>query len=407
MKRILFIAGEASGDQHGAFVVRALKRRMPDADLYGVGGDDMRAAGLRLIHNITELSVIGLVEVAKSYFRLKAVFDDLLRHVDSDRPDAVVLIDYPGFNLRIAKRIKAAHPGLPIIYYTSPQIWAWGHRRIYTIRRVVDLMLVLFPFEVDVYEKGGKWLVTGDTIAIKEHHFWRPSHLRVRYVGHPKVRLIEAFTPDPAFRTVHDIPTGRRIIALLSGSRENEIRTIFPVALQCAERIRKERPDTFFLISCAREQLRPLLDAQIHRAGIHDFAGAYRIVTGSMHDVIHCADMVICKSGTSAFEAALMLKPIFVLYRVNFITSIAARIVIKIPFANLANIIAGRRVVPEFLQEKMTPGHIVPAIEHYLDEPALYARTVADLRAVRDTLGRQDSGERAAEEIMAYMKMTR
>jgi len=403
MKRVLFISGEPSGDQHGAHVVRGLKKLVPDLDAYGVGGPDMEAEGLRLIHDITELSVIGLVEVAKSYFRLKAVFDDLVRHVDADRPDAVVLIDYPGFNLRLAAVLKKKHPALRIIYFVSPQIWAWGHRRIHAIRRVVDLMLVLFPFEVDVYEKGGRWVMKDGMLSIREHHFWRPSSLRVRYVGHPVALKLRTYSPDAGFAERHGIPAGKRIVTLLSGSRPNEVRTIFPIMLECSERLRRGRKDVFFIVSCARKELRPLVEAELKAAGIADDGAQYRVVEGSMYDMVNLAELVICKSGTSAFEAALMLKPIIVLYRVRFFTALVAKLVLRIPFFNLANIIAGRMIVPEFIQYQMTPRHIVPAVERYLDDKELYRQTIAELAKVRAQFEQGDTGARAAEEICGMM----
>ena len=407
MKRVLFISGEPSGDQHGAHVVRGLKARMPDLDAYGVGGPDMQAEGLRLIHDITELSVIGLVEVAKSYFRLKAVFDDLVRHVDADRPDAVVLIDYPGFNLRLATVLKKKHPNLPIIYFVSPQIWAWGHRRIHLIRRVVDLMLVLFPFEVDVYEKGGRWVMKDGRLSIREHHFWRASRLRVRYVGHPVALKLRTFKPDADFAARHEIPPGKRVITILSGSRPNEVRSIFPVMLRCSQELLRTHDDVFFLVSCARTELRQLLNEQMRAAGIAETTIHYRVVEGSMYDMVNVSELIICKSGTSAFEAALMLKPIFVLYRVNFFTALVAKLVLRIPFFNLANIIAGHMVVPEFIQYQMTPRHILPAVQKYLDDKTMYKRTVDELASVRSQFEHGDTGARAAEEICEFMKWGR
>ena len=406
MKRVLFIAGEPSGDINGAYFVEALRARVPGLDAYGVGGPEMQRAGLRPIHNITELSVIGLVEVARNYFRLKAVFDDLLRHVDEDAPDAVVLIDYPGFNIRLAKRIKQRHPTLPVIYFISPQIWAWGHRRIYAIRRVVDLMLVLFPFEVDVYEKGGRWVVKDDTLTIATHHFLRPSPMQTRCVGHPLAGRVARFQPDPAFATAARIPALRRVVALLPGSRDNEVKAILPVMLRCAEQLRARQADLFFLISCARPGLDALIARIVSQAGIAGFDEHYRVIPERMYDIVHASRIVLVASGTAAFEAALMHKPILVLYHVNYLTFIVARLLFTIPFINLANIIAGRRIVPEFIQYQMTPARIVPAAEGLLTDAARYGATVADLARVAETLGHGNAGERAAAEMCAFMRGT-
>jgi lipid-A-disaccharide synthase len=406
MKKILFVSGEPSGDHSGSYLVRELKNMLPDLDAYGVGGPDMEAAGLRLIHNITELSVIGVIEVIKHYPRLRRVFYDLLRHVDEDKPDAVVLIDYPGFNLRLAKKIKKKHPDLPIIYFISPQIWAWGHRRIYTIRRVINLMLVMFPFEVDVYEKGGQWQVDGDTIRIKEHTFWKPSDLQTKYVGHWITGKIEAFIPDPAFLQSYAIPENRRYVALLPGSRDNEIKRIFPVMIQSAEKLRKQVPGLFFLISCARPGLNDMITDVLHNSGIPDVNDHYRIIPASMYDIVTKSDIALVASGTAAFEAALLGKPLLVLYRLNYITIILAGIVVKLPFINLANIIAGRRIVPEFIQHKMTPERIVPAAMRFLTDNDHYTEIVQNLNEVHEILGHGDAGVRAAEEICRFMRWT-
>lgn len=404
MKKVLFISGEPSGDHSGSYLLKELKNQFPEMDAYGVGGPDMAAVGLRLIHNITELSVIGLIEVFKHYPRLRSVFYDLLKHVDEDKPDAVVLIDYPGFNLRLAKKIKKKHPNLPIIYFVSPQIWAWGHRRIHTIRRVVDLMLVMFPFEVDVYEKGGKWLVENDTIRIEEHKFNYPSKLQTKYVGHWITDKIESFEADPNFKLKYDIPKQKRYIALLPGSRDNEIKTIFPVMLKSAELLRKKADDLFFLISCARPGLKEMVEKALANAGITNPSDYYRIIPGAMYDIINQADFSLVASGTAAFEAALLTKPLLVLYRLNLITILVASFVVKLPFINLANIIAGRRIIPEFIQFQMTAKKIVPAALKLLNDKQVYAETVKNLKAVKDVLGHGDNGVRAAQEICKFMQ---
>lgn len=240
-------------------------------------------------------------------------------------------------------------------------------------------------------------------LSIREHHFWRPSNLRVRYVGHPVALKLRTFTPDAGFSARQGIPSGKRVVTLLSGSRPDEVRSIFPVMLQCSRELLRTRADVFFLISCARTELRELLNEQMRAAGIAPDDPHYRIVEGAMYDLINVSELIICKSGTSAFEAALMLKPIFVLYRVNFFTALAAKIVLRIPFFNLANIIAGRMIVPEFIQYQMTPRHIVPTVQNYLDDKSVYKRTVDELANVRTQFEHGDTGARAAEEICSCM----
>ncbi|MCX7848358.1 MAG: hypothetical protein N2595_10060 [bacterium] len=404
MKRILLIAGEPSGDHSGAYLVQALRRRLPTADLFGVGGENMQAAGLRLIHNITELSVIGLVEPLIHLPRLLRVRNDLLRQIAADQPDAIVFIDYPGFNLHLAKHVKRRWPHIPIIYFISPQIWAYWHWRIYTIRRVVDLMLVMFPFEVDIYERNGRFVRTANGIRVTGRGWKQPAPLQVRCVGHWITTQIAQFQPDPTFLARERIPPDRTIVALLAGSRQNEITSIFPVMLQAAERLRCTHSHLLFLISCARPTLRPLLDAVIARARIPQFDTAYRVTESAMYDVLYHAHLVIAKSGTSAFEAALFHKPVIVLYRLNWFSALALRLLARIPFVNLANIIAGRPIVPELLQRQMTPERIAATADAYLRDRQLYERTVKDLAQVHDQLGHGDAGERAACEIIAFLQ---
>lgn len=372
--------------------------------IYGVGGEDMQAAGMSLLHNITELSVIGLVEVAKSYPRLKRVFNDLRRHVDHSPPDAVIFIDYPGFNLRLARALKKKHPNLPIIYFISPQIWAWGHRRIHMIRRYVDLMLVLFPFEVDVYEKGGKWVVENDTLRIQEHAFWRPSKMKVACVGHPLTRKIENFTPDTTFRERLNIPQDACVVGLLPGSRDNEIRRILPVMLASAERLRRDDPSLHFILSCARPGLRTKIQTACEAAGVGGDDSPYRIVDGALYDIAHNARLVLAASGTAAFETALLHTPLLVLYHINYITFFVARVLFTIPFINLTNIIAGRRIVPEFIQYQMTPERIVPAAKKLLYDETHRHQTIQEFSHIHEMLGHGDAGEKGAEEVFSFME---
>ena len=401
MPRIFFIAGETSGDICGAHAVKALKALRPDLELYGIGGPEMEKAGLTLTHNITELSVIGVIEVIKHYPRIRRVYNSVLKNVKENRPDAVVFIDYPGFNLALAKKLHKLYPDLPLIYLVSPQIWAWGHSRINTIRECISLMMVMFPFEVDVYEKGGEWKVVNDTLSITEHKFSKPSKMKVRHIGHWIINKIKEFQPDPDFQAKNSIPENKELIALLPGSRENEIKWIFPTMLKSAEQIKKKHPNAFFLISCARPNLKPMLQAALQNFD----KDSYRLIDESMYDIVHLSKLVLVTSGTAAFEAALMDKPILVLYYLNYISFFLARIAMKIPFINLANIIAQRRIVQEFIQYQMTPERIVPWANKYLEDQSAYDKTVSDLKAVKASLGEGDLGTKAAKEILCLLNL--
>ncbi|MBR6461528.1 hypothetical protein IKS73_00100 [bacterium] len=401
MPKIFFIAGETSGDICGAHAVKALKALRPDLELYGIGGPEMEKAGLTLTHNITELSVIGVIEVIKHYPRIRRVYNSVLKNVKENRPDAVVFIDYPGFNLALAKKLHKLYPDLPLIYLVSPQIWAWGHSRINTIRECISLMMVMFPFEVDVYEKGGEWKVVNDTLSITEHKFRKPSKIKIKHIGHWIINKIKEFQPDPDFQAKNSIPENKELIALLPGSRENEIKWIFPTMLKSAEQIKKKHPYAFFLISCARPNLKPMLQAALQNFD----KDSYRLIDESMYDIVHLSKLVLVTSGTAAFEAALMEKPILVLYYLNYISFFLARIAMKIPFINLANIIAQKRIVQEFIQYQMTPERIVPWANKYLEDQSAYDKTVSDLKAVKASLGEGDLGTKAAKEILCLLNL--
>ena len=361
----------------------------------------MEKAGLTLTHNITELSVIGVIEVIKHYPRIRRVYNSVLKNVKENRPDAVVFIDYPGFNLALAKKLHKLYPDLPLIYLVSPQIWAWGHSRINTIRECISLMMVMFPFEVDVYEKGGEWKVVNDTLSITEHKFSKPSKMKVRHIGHWIINKIKEFQPAPDFQAKNSIPENKELIALLPGSRENEIKWIFPTMLKSAEQIKKKHPNAFFLISCARPNLKPMLQAALQNFD----KDSYRLIDESMYDIVHLSKLVLVTSGTAAFEAALMEKPILVLYYLNYISFFLARIAMKIPFINLANIIAQRRIVQEFIQYQMTPERIVPWANKYLEDQSAYDKTVSDLKSVKASLGEGDLGTKAAKEILCLLNL--
>ncbi|MCK5852824.1 hypothetical protein KAH27_07320, partial [bacterium] len=303
------------------------------------------------------------------------------------------------------KKIKKSHPEIPVIYFVSPQLWAWGHRRIHTVRKIVDLMLVFFPFEVDVYNKGGKWVVhDNDTISIATHKFHTKSNLTVKHVGHPLISKLESFVPDENFLKDNNIPDNKRIIALLPGSRENEIKKILPVLLESALKLKKDIPNLFFLLSCARPGLKELIRIEIESSGIELPCDYLRVVDNSMYDIVHNSDIALVTSGTAAFEAALSLKPVLVLYRMNFISFTVARALFKLPFINLANIIAGKKIVPEFIQHQMTSDRIVPAAKKYLSDKVYYDKTVEELKSVREDLCHGDAGENAAEEICKFMQ---
>ena len=383
---LFFLAGEHSGDLLGAELIRALNARMPAGrlGLTGVGGPAMREAGFRTIIPMEEFAVLGLWEVLKRYPQLRRYFNQLVDHVIRVRPKAVVLIDYPGFNLRFARKMRAA--GIPVIYYVSPQLWAWGGKRIHRMPELVDLMLTLFPFEVDLYHEVG---------------------VEVEHVGHPVVdRLMPArLSPIPqALR-------GSRNIALLPGSRRQEVERIFPVMVDVAKRLLEEAESAEaavprFLIGVAGARLMPLIWGILLERGGAELLRVCEVQLGSTHLFMHAAEWGMVASGTATLEAAVMGMPMLVLYKVSRPTYEFGRRVIRVPHLSMVNILAGEEIAPEFLQQRCRAEEILPSARRLMTDPTARAAMRAAFRRVSALLGPGGAAERAAEAIDRKLRLS-
>ena len=369
MKRIFFVAGESSGDIHGSNLIRALRAARPDWTFEGLGGRLMAGAGMDLRHDLAGDAIMGFAEVVRHLLPIRRLFHETVARLRDTRPDAVVLIDYPGFNLRLAAEAKKL--GIPVVYYISPQVWAWKKRRIHTIARLVDLMLVIFPFEEELYRKVGVPCV---------------------YVGHP--------LPDHIARYRAAAETGGEMtIGLLPGSREQELRRIAPVMFEVAAGIRERHPEARFVVPCVSEAR-----AEQVRALAGGFPVELRV--GGMYDVLSRARFCLVASGTATLETALFGVPMAILYKTSPLTYWIARMVVDIKHIGIVNILAGRGVVPEFIQHEATRETVLPAaLELIGDTPARRAM-LDDLRAVREGLGGGGASARAAEKIAALVEET-
>jgi lipid-A-disaccharide synthase len=349
--KLFFVAGESSGDMHGANLIRALKTVDPAVECEGLGGPRMQQAGMILRHDLASRGIMGFVEVVRSLGYIKRHFDETLARLRDWRPDALVLIDYPGLNLRLAKRAQAL--GIRVVYYISPQIWAWKAGRINTIKECVDRMLVILPFEKAIYDTAG---------------------VPCDYVGHPLLDQI-------AQTAVSDKYAGARVIGLLPGSRKMEIERVLPVMLEVARGLRARWPELRFVSPC--------VDAE-REAQVRALAGDFPLetVVGGMYDVLRAARFCLVCSGTATLETALFQVPMAVLYRANAVSMWIGRRVVgnRLVGISLVNILANRRVVPEFLQEEATLDTILPrAIELVDDSPARSAM-LDELAAIRGLL---------------------
>jgi lipid-A-disaccharide synthase len=373
MPRILLSCGETSGDLYGAELVRHLRQSVPDLDVFGLGGDRLQAQGSRLTAHVRDLAVVGLLEVVSHLPRLRRVFRALLHEVDAARPDLVVLVDYPDFNLRLARQVHRR--GIPVFYYVSPQVWAWRRGRLRGMRETVSRMLVIFPFEETVYREAG---------------------IPVTFVGHPLVDLVRPAADRAAFLRAAGIDPNRPVIAVLPGSRPKEIGHNLAALAGAAERLRRGRPDLQFLIAVA-----PSIDrAPLERA----FAAVgARFVSGETHAALGAATLALVASGTATVEAALLGVPMVVVYRVSRLTYGLGRPLVTVPHYAMVNLIAGRAVVPELMQSDFTPEKVAAEAAALLDDPGRREAMKRDLEEVRRRLGAPGASARAAAAVAAAL----
>jgi len=377
-KTLVVIAGEASGDLHAAHLIKELKTLYPEGRFFGLGGEKLRAEGITLWHDLTQLAVVGFVEVLKHYSHFKRIFDDTLTRIIMLKPDAVILVDYPGFNLRLARELKKH--GICVIYFISPQVWAWGRGRITLIHKSVDLMLVLFKFEEDVYQDGA---------------------LKVTWVGHPLLDAVRPAKTRPQLLTDIGFTDQAPVVALLPGSRVREIRALLPIMLKSASLIHKQYPQAQFLICRAGTVPRQLYKDAIERLK-PEFP--YKILDDDTYSGIEASDIVLVASGTATLETAILVRPMIILYTISLLTWLIAKVCVRIPNIGLVNVVAGRPIVPELIQFDATPSKVFSTFRSLWDDPERLAQIHADLTSVKESLGTTGAARRAAEAIASFLK---
>src|SRR5438128_5295485 len=363
--KLAIIAGEASGDLHAAEVVRELKRIEPSLQTFGIGGDLLGAEGMRILHHAREMGIVGLFNVLRHYPMFRRIFNDTAKAIAAEKPDAVMLVDYPGFNLRLARRCRQL--GLRVIYYISPQVWAWRRGRVKQIARDVDRMIVILPFEED---------------------FYRRHDVPVTYVGHPLIDELAGIERDAR-------PPGDPLkIALLPGSRRGEVSTLLPAMLDAVALLRNVDA---YVIQAPTIHTAEVFEVMKQREAF------LRIVPHDGGRAIAAADIALSSSGTATLECAVIGTPVVVMYRLTMITHWLAKWLVKLPFFGLINIIAGAEVVPELIQRDVN-GERIAAEVRRLAEPAEHRRVRAALAAVREKLGGPGASRRAAEAIMTAVR---
>ena len=364
--------GEASGDLYAGALAAELSERSQGAEILGIGGDHLAGAGAELVGNFSDLTVTGLTEALRVLPRSYVMFRRLVAVARERKPDVFVAIDFPDFNFRLMAALRRL--GIPIVYYVSPQLWAWRPGRMDTMKQLVDRVLVIFPFEEDLYRRAG---------------------VPVEFVGHPLVDLARAAVPRAVFLRERGLVPDAPTVALLPGSRPNELRRIMPPMIAALPHIRARVPDVQFLVACA-PNLPDALFASFH-------ADRTAIVRGRTDDVLAASDAVIT-SGSATVQAALHERPMVVVYRLSPLTYWLGKPFVKIDTFAMANLVAGSRIVPELIQADFTPEGVAKETVAFLTDSDSHVRTCQALRGVRDKLGCPGATGRAAEAVLAVAR---
>jgi lipid-A-disaccharide synthase len=367
---LYLIAGEASGDAHGGALIRELLKLRPNLELRGAGGPRMNAVAPGKIFLWTDEAVVGLWDVLLKYRYFRTQFHRMHREILALRPEAVIFVDYPGFNLRLARYLKlTGYRGL-LIFYISPQVWAWNRGRIPKMARYLDLMLCIFPFEPSLYRQSG---------------------LRAEFVGHPMVAEL----------TRHRLAGNRErdLVGLFPGSRGREVKRIFPLMLEAARQLRERQPGLRFSAAAVNEDAAQQMRLRAEQAG---FVGL-RIGLGTAHELMQRAWVGMVASGTATMEASFFQLPFVLIYKVSWLTYVIGRALIRVDYLGMPNILAQRALIPEFIQHRADPATIAQALDRLCNDPKARARMLAGMAEVIGLLGQEDTGRQAARVISEHL----
>lgn len=367
-KEIMLVVGEASGDMHGAELVKALLKRDPNLTFFGVAGDQLQRLPFEAVFTVAKLTGMGLLELAGNMKNIVAAYRLLRRALRTRRPGLLILIDFPEFNLRLARLAKKL--GVPVLYYVSPQVWAWRRGRIRQIAQAVDRMAVVFPFEVKLYEQ---------------------HQVPVEFVGHPLLDLVHVTQDRDATLRQIGLHEGKPVIALLPGSRRKEIAYHLPVMVDAATQLKRLQQAQFFCVRASTLE-RTELQKELDRAGF-----VIPIVEAGRYDAVNAADLVWAASGTATLETALLEKPMIVVYRVSWVTYWLARLLVNVKYIGIANIIAGKVIVPELVQSELSAERLVRESQAILTDHDARQGMIANLSKLKGQLGSPGAANRVAE----------
>lgn len=363
-KRIVIIAGEESGDIHASVLIKQLKETYPNIEISGIGGKHMEDAGAELVYDLARYGVTGFTEVIRYLKILRRAFLAIKEHLKKQKPDLLILVDYPGFNLRLAKYAKK-ELGLKILYYISPQIWAWKASRIHLIKECVDRMAVILPFEKTIYEQAG---------------------VPVSFVGHPLVEKMSSIIDSLATREELRLPLHKTVIALLPGSRTNEIERHMPILRDTAKLLDKQYPDLHFVIPIAGTINPKKITAYFSKK-----SPSISFIQGKAVDCMAAADFVIVASGTASLECALLKKPMCIIYKSSLLTYIAAMTLIKVKFLGLCNLLVNKMMIPEFLQYDCNAIELSHYILNFYQDLTQPQKMISQLSDLKDSLSTNKS----------------
>lgn len=372
----MLVAGEVSGDLHGAHLVEAIHKSAPEIQFFGVGGEHLKERGMKLLQHVHSLSVVGISEAFQKLKTALKTLQELKEAMERERPDLLILIDYPEFNLRLAK--IARQKNIPVLYYISPQIWAWRPGRVKTIARCVKKMVVFFSFELPLYQTAG---------------------VDVEWIGHPLLDIVRTSLPREEALEQFGIDPEQKTVALLPGSRLEEVIRLLPPMLTAAAYLQLEIPKLQFILPLA-----PGLSGLDLYPLLRDTFVPITVVNGHTYDVMALSDVIITASGTATLEAAILGKPMVIVYKVSRLTYWVGRALIRVKHIGLVNLIAGREIAKELIQDEVEPKKIAKEALRLLRDPVLYAQTVEALAEVRKTLGEPGAVDRAARIVLSLLQ---
>jgi len=373
-KRVMLVVGEASGDLHGAHLVKSLYRRDPTLEVFGVAGQGLKREGIRVLYDVERLTGMGFAELAGNLKTLWQAYKLLQRVLREEKPDLLILIDFPEFNMRLARLARALQ--IPVLYYISPQVWAWRQHRVRKIARCVDRMAVVFPFEVPLYQKAG---------------------VQVSFVGHPLLDVVRPTEPREKTLLQYGLKPTKPTIALLPGSRRREVAYHLPPMLEAANRLSREMELQFVLVRANT------VERRLFEEILGQSAAWVPIAEENTYNVLHACDLAWTASGTATLETALMLRPMIIIYRLAWLTYVLARMLVRVRHIGMVNIVAGETVVPELIQRDVTAERIMAESRAILKDPERRKRMVEKLAEVREKLGAPGASDRVADIALSMM----